>query len=418
MAQSGSVVVVGGGLIGIASAYYLRQAGWEVTLIDQGKMGAACSHGNCGFISPSHIFPLCNPAALKQGLKAMIHPNGPLRIKPRLDLALWQWLLKFASHCNERDMVTIGHARHALLQSSRQLYDELLRQHDFDCEWQPKGCLFAYADEKSFTAHGRRVEQMQQEYGVQFQPFVGAELEDFEPALIPGRAYGAWYFADDAHVRPDRLTAAWVKQLEQMGVKLRENCRFEQFLAEGNRVRGVRTAEGELEADQVVIAMGAVTPFLNRQLGFRVPIQPGKGYSITMSCPQICPQRPIIFEKEKVAITPMKSAFRVGSTMEFAGYDTTLNPARLQLLRDGATRYLKEPLGATVEEEWYGWRPMTPDGKAILEYAPKYRNVFVAAGHNMLGLSMAPATGKLVSEILSGQTPHINPQPFRYPRQA
>lgn len=411
------VAIAGGGIIGISTAYFLKRAGLDVVLFDQGKLGAACSHGNCGLISPSHIFPLCTPQALKLGFKAMLQDNGPLRIKPGLNWSLWKWLLKFASHCNTREMIATGHARHAILDSSRELYQQIIEEHEFDCNFRPRGCLFVYKDEAAFADQGAQVALMKQEYGVDFVPLIGQQLTDFEPALLPDVAYGAYLYEADGCLRPDRLVSCWVQVLRELGVEIHEDCRFEEFLAEGSRVRGVQTTQGEIEADVVVVAMGALTPFLNRHLGFQVPIQPGKGYSITMTCPTVCPERPMIFEQHKVAVTPMQSAYRIGSTMEFAGYDTTLNPARLELLRNGARHYLREPFGPSVTEEWYGWRPMTPDGKAIIDYSPKYSNVMVAAGHNMLGVSMAPATGRLVSELLTNEEPHIDPTPFQYPRR-
>ncbi len=156
-----------------------------------------------------------------------------------------------------------------------------------------------------------------------------------------------------------------------------------------------------------MVATGAWTPLLNGPLGCRVPIQPGKGYSITMPRPAHCPTYPLIFEEHRVAVTPMKSGYRLGSTMEFAGYDAKLNPRRLGLLREAAVHYLHEPYCEPIEEEWYGWRPMTPDSVPIIDRAPALANVLIAAGHNMLGLSMAPATGRLVAELLSGTTPHV-----------
>jgi D-amino-acid dehydrogenase len=165
-----------------------------------------------------------------------------------------------------------------------------------------------------------------------------------------------------------------------------------------------------------VVATGAWTPLLNRQLGCRLPIQPGKGYSITMPRPSICPGMPLIFPETRVAVTPFQSGYRLGSTMEFAGYDASLRRERLQLLRDGVKDYLREPYCEPVLEEWYGWRPMTYDSLPIIDYSPAYPNVIIAAGHNMLGLSMAPATGKLVAEMASGGVPHIDPGPYRAAR--
>ena len=162
-----------------------------------------------------------------------------------------------------------------------------------------------------------------------------------------------------------------------------------------------------------VVAAGAWTPLLNEQLGCRVPIQPGKGYSLTMPRPAVCPKIPLIFPETRVAVTPFQSGYRLGSTMEFAGYDESIRPERLQLLKDGAAGYLSEPYCEPVLEEWFGWRPMTYDSLPIIDRSPKYENVIIAAGHNMLGLSMAPATGKLVAELAGGPSPHIDPKPYR-----
>jgi D-amino-acid dehydrogenase len=155
---------------------------------------------------------------------------------------------------------------------------------------------------------------------------------------------------------------------------------------------------------------------LNRQLGCRIPIQPGKGYCLTMPRPAHCPDIPLIFPEHKVAVTPFADGYRLGSTMEFAGYDTSIRPQRLQVLRDGAAPYLLEPFCEPVEETWFGWRPMTFDGKPIIDRTPSMDNVWLAAGHNMVGVTMAPATGRLVSELIHGVTTHIDPQPFSLSR--
>jgi D-amino-acid dehydrogenase len=207
--------------------------------------------------------------------------------------------------------------------------------------------------------------------------------------------------------------ASWRGLLEARGVTVHEDCEFRGFERQGRLARAAATSRGPLPAEAFVVATGAWTPILRRHLGCPVPIQPGKGYSITMGRPAHCPAIPLIFEEHRVAVTPMQSGYRLGSTMEFAGYDTSLNRRRLDLLRDGARHYLQEPLGEPVLEEWYGWRPMTSDGKPIIDRSPALANVWVAAGHNMLGLSMAPATGRLVAELLGGVSPHLDPAPYR-----
>jgi D-amino-acid dehydrogenase len=252
---------------------------------------------------------------------------------------------------------------------------------------------------------------MRETFGVEGTRYDGPALTAFEPALKPGLA-GAWHYECDAHLRPDKLMASWRQLLEKQGVTVRERCEFRGFARQGRRVTGVETSAGVIPAGAVVVAAGAWTPLLHRPLGVRLPIQPGKGYSVTMSRPARCPATPMIFEEHRVAVTPMQSGYRLGSTMEFAGYDDTLNRSRLDLLIDGASHYLVAPTAEPVQEEWWGWRPMVPDGKPVIGPTPAFDNVLVAAGHGMLGLSMAPATGRLVTELLTGRPPHIDPAPY------
>jgi D-amino-acid dehydrogenase len=167
-----------------------------------------------------------------------------------------------------------------------------------------------------------------------------------------------------------------------------------------------------MAADAFVVAAGALTPMFAQQLGCRIPIQPGKGYSITMSSPKRAPKIPVIFEEHRVAVTPMRTGYRLGSTMEFAGYDATLNRRRLEILRRAAGHYLHEPFGDVTEEEWFGWRPMTYDSRPIIGFSPALSNVMISAGHNMLGVSMAPGTGRLVAELLGREKPHVDPAPY------
>jgi D-amino-acid dehydrogenase len=205
---------------------------------------------------------------------------------------------------------------------------------------------------------------------------------------------------------------SWRRLLENRGVIVRDHCEVQGFIQGNQAALGIATNQGELKADKFVVAAGALTPLLGKYFGCRLPIQPGKGYSITMPRPAKCPAIPLIFPETRVAATPFESGYRLGSTMEFAGYDPTINRRRLDLLREGAKPFLHEPFCEPVEEEWCGWRPMTYDGKPIIDRSPAMRNVWIAAGHNMLGLSMAPGTGRLVAELVSGSEPHIDPTPF------
>ncbi|HRA90334.1 MAG TPA: FAD-dependent oxidoreductase [Planctomycetaceae bacterium] len=408
-------VIIGGGVIGGFSAWYLRQTGREVTLIDKGRFGKACSHGNCGYVSPSHVIPLAHPGQISKGIKGMLSRQTALRIEPKRLLSLWPWLLKFALRCNERDMMQAGLACHPLLQSSAALYRELIEAHNLQIEWRTDGLLFVYKDQKGFDDYSKTNAWLKKHFQVSAEPFAGAALTNLEPALKPGLA-GAWLFKCDAQLRPDRLMSELRRLLDTSGVKVIENCEMKSLKTSSNQATAVETSQGELEADEVLVATGAWTPLLKDSLGIKLPIQPGKGYSITMPRPKICPKHPMILEECHVGITPFDTGYRVGGTMEFAGYDTTLNQHRLNYLRAGAAEYLIEPTAEPVQEEWCGWRPMTADGIPFIDRSPRFNNVWVAAGHSMLGISMGTGTGKLVAEMISGQKPHVDLNAYRIQR--
>ena len=409
------VIVVGGGVIGTACAYYLARSDWRVTVIDQSQHGSQCSHGNCGLLSPSHVLPLAMPGAIRKNVKLMLQKNSPFYVKPRVDPALWRWLIKFAGRCRHEPMVQAGHARHAILHSSRSLFDELIAGENLDAEFEANGCLFVYKSQAALDEFDAENELTRDQYGISATKLDARQLSEMEPALKPGLA-GAWYYSIDAHLRPDRLMKSWRATLERLNVRIIENCEVRTFSWASGTVKALQTSVGEQTADQFVVATGALTPLLTKQLRCELPIQPGKGYSLTMPRPEPCPSYPMLCPEHKVAITPMQTGFRLGSTMEFAGYDSSLNAKRLNALKESAAHYLLEPTAEPVQEQWYGWRPMTYDGLPIIDRCPHTDNVYIAAGHNMLGLSMAPATGKLIAEILNNQPTHIDREPYRVNR--
>ena len=414
--EAEQVVVVGGGVVGAACAHYLRKAGREVTLIEQSAFGSGCSHGNCGYVCPSHVLPLARPGALRDTLKTMFAKNSPLLVRWRLDPAMWRWFWQFARKCNQRDMLRAGHAIQMLLSSSRTLYDELVAETLADIEWEALGLLLVFQSQRGMDHYAATDQLLRREFDLGATRYDGAELLTLEPSLKAGIA-GAWHYQTDSHLRPDKLMLAWRRVLAAQGVEVREQCELRDLVVEGRLARRLITNRGEIQADQVVVATGAWTPLLQRLLRAPIAIQPGKGYSLTMPRPKNCPKYSMIFEEHRVAVTPMSSTYRIGSTMEFAGYDTSLNPARLQLLRDGAALYLYEPHAEPVLESWAGWRPMSPDSLPLIGPTPAIENLFIAAGHGMLGVSMSPATGRLIAELVSGETPHIDPAPYAVGRR-
>jgi D-amino-acid dehydrogenase len=409
--QQSDALVVGGGVVGAACAFYLAQAGMAVRLLDSGRVGSGCSHGNCGMICPSHVLPLAAPGAIPKVLRAMIRGNAPLSIRPGLNLSLWSWLWKFALRCREDRMLEAARGQQALLQSSKNLYEELRRREEFDCEWQDKGLLFVYNSRRDFESYATTERLLRERFGVAATRIDGVDLPKLEPALKDGLA-GAWHYEGDSHLRPDKLMASWRRLLLAAGVEIVEQAGVEAIEATAGRVQSLITTRGHMSADSYVLATGAVAPQLGRQLNCRLPIQPGKGYSITMPTPAGAPQIPMILEEYHVGVTPMLSGFRLGSTMELAGYDSTINRRRLALLKTGAEQCLRAPYCEPVLEEWYGWRPMTYDGLPYIGSIPGAYNAYVAAGHGMLGVSTSPGTGKLIAELITGADAHIDPAPY------
>jgi len=413
--MSDRIVVIGGGVIGAMSAWNLSQAGCDVTIVDRDRFGAGCSHGNCGYVSPSHILPLTRPGQIKATLREMMKRNSTFAVKPRFSKASLGWFWKFGRRCNQRDMMESAEGRHPLLQSSRRLYQELIASEGIECEWKEAGILFVFDTPQGFEHYRSTEEMLRDRFGVGATPYDGEQLIQIEPALKPGLG-GAWHYEGDCHLRPDKLMTSLRSRLEQQGVVFLEQSPVDRFVCENGIARGVESNGETIEADKFVVATGAWTPFLNKHLGCKIPIEPGKGYSLTMPTPAQMPRIPIIFEDAHVAITPMETKYRIGSTMEFVGYDTSINPARLKLLRTAAEKYLHDPYCDPIEEEWYGWRPMTWDGKPIIDRSPALKNVWIAAGHNMLGISMATGTGRLVRELMLGETPHVDAHHFAIDR--
>lgn len=405
------VMVVGGGVIGAACAYYLAQRGWQVTILERARFGEGCSHANCGLVVLSHVLPLNEAGLPTRTLLTMFRKDSPFHVKLGFDPGLWMWLLRFARNCRERAVLESAHALAALLGSSGELYQDLLQDDALTCEWQQQGCLSVYRTKIELDRFAKKADRLRETFGLPSTRYNGDAVAAFEPALKQGLA-GGWHFGMDSHLRPEKLMASWRETLGRLNVTIREQCEVQDFVATGGRCRAVKTAREELPADAFVVAAGAWTPRLAAAFGCRVPIQPGKGYSVTMPRPGICPRVPLLLQEHGVAVTPFPSGYRLGSTMEFAGYDRKLERRRLQVLLAAAEVYLEDPYREPWEEEWFGWRPMTYDGKPIIGAVPAMNNVYLAAGHNMLGVTMAPATGKLVAELVNDEQPHIDPAPF------
>ncbi len=414
MAHKQNVVIVGGGVIGATTAYYLLEKGFSVSIVEKETFGCGASHGNCGLIVPTHVLPLNTPGNLVKGLRWMLKKDAPLFIKPGLNPDLFKWLLKFAGHCTHRHMFDAASGCAAMIHGAIDDYAAMLEKENLRCDWEHRGVLHLFNSPTAFKKHQSH-DALIRQFTFGARPLGRDALVRLEPAVGEG-VVGAWFDEAVAHLRPDTLMAELKRVLSNKGVTVVEGTEVKSFRVENGRAVAAETDRGSMDGAFFVVATGAWTPFLGRALGCHIPIQPGKGYSVTLDRPPSCPTRPCFFEEAGMVATPWNSGLRLGGTMEFSGYDPLLNRPRLRALYRGARRYLGSPVQDGVQEEWCGWRPMTHDGLPVIDTPPGLGNLVVAAGHNTLGLTMAQATGKLVADIFSGDTPHIDPRPYRMDR--
>jgi len=405
--RSESVIVVGAGIIGLACSHYLREAGYQVTLVDREKVGGACSHGNMGLVCPSHILPLTEPSTLRKGLKSLLRPRAAFRVRPQLRANLYEWLWQFARRCRYPSMIEAGTHLRAILDSSIAEYRRLVVDHpDLAEEWRDEGLLYIFESEAGIDAFAETDEVVSREFGVSARRLDGCALSVMEPALRGGLA-GAYYYPADASIRPDTLCQAWSARLRSDGVEIREGHEITGIRRTGSRLEELLTSAGPMSADHYVFATGAWSRGVGALLGAKLPIEPGKGYSMTLAAAAEMPNRPLLLPERHVGITPFRRSVRIGSMMEFVGYDQSIPELRIRQLREAASAVLRTQPNGQEEERWYGWRPMTWDSLPIIGRVPTLDNAVVAAGHNMIGLALAPATGKLVAEILMEREPHI-----------
>lgn len=409
-ARPTDVLVVGGGVVGLAAACELAGRGRSVRLLERRAIGSGSSWANCGLVVPSHAVPLPLPGVARHALADLLRPDAPFRIRPRLDPALWGWLWRFLRSATRVKAARAAAVRGRLLRHSSARLAEWIEREKLDCAWQRAGLLIVYATDAALAASGL-ARELEAEAGVESRALDGRALLEMEPALREGLA-GARFYPGDAHLRPESLLGELERLARRRGVEIRTDCEVAGFAIERGDVVGAQTRSGTFHARETVLAAGAWSPLVARAAGLRLPIQPGKGYTVTLPPGERGPRIPMIFHERSVAVTPWASGLRIGSTMELAGYDSSVNRVRLAALERGAREYLREaPDPQAPREEWYGWRPMTPDDMPIIGRTPR-RGLLLACGHGMLGVSLCAATAEIVADLVEGRDPAFDPTPF------
>lgn len=406
MQNKTDVLIIGGGVIGLACAYYLLKEGRSVRIIEKDTIGKGASAGNCGFIFSSHILPLCSPGTVKSEFQRFLSGTSQLIIKPALDISRLMWLLNFARKCNPAHLFHAISAREEILRHSKFLYENIFSENAFQCDQKQNGILIVFKTKKEFEKYSETIRWLE-EFSLPVEKLVGDDMFKLEPALSK-EVHAAWFYKTDAHLRPEKLLENWKQAIIRIGGIVEENCELRHFNLTGKRITGISTSNGMYAANDVVLAAGAWTAQISKWLKLKVPIQPAKGYSITFNNDSKFPEIPCIFYEKRIAATLWGNEGRLGGIMEFCGLNSISYAHRIRQIHEGANEYLSKPLAINGAEEWSGFRPMSYDDLPVIGRSARYPNLILAAGHGTTGLSMAPSTGKLVSEIIAGKKPFMD----------
>jgi D-amino-acid dehydrogenase len=408
MHQRRDVVVVGGGPVGACAAQALAAAGAAVTLLERESEIApvACgAHANCGLLVPGDCVPLASPGALGQGLRWLLDTSSPFYIAPRPSAALLRWLWLFRAAAAPARVEAAMPVLRSLHVASVGLHDALATDGGERWLYHRDGLVQAYESPESLAAALEELEASRP-LGVQADVLTEADV-GARFVGVRGRLAGAIAYPEDGHMDPALFTRAMASRAAEDGADVRTGTEAIALEPDGAGVRLV-TTRGEFAAEQVVLAAGAWTPALTRDLGLPLPIEPAKGYSVDVERPADFPEIPLYLGDAHVVLTPLGDSLRLGSTLELSGWDMRVRRRRVARLREGAERVMGIPADGETRQVWRGPRPVTPDGLPVVGRVPGRERVIVAAGHCMLGLTLGPVTGLLVAEIAGGRAPSLD----------
>jgi D-amino-acid dehydrogenase len=405
-------IVIGGGIIGLSSAYYLHQSGWEVTVLDKTDLSDSCSYGNLGMIVPSHFVPLAAPGMVSQGIRWMLNSKSPFYVRPALSGDLISWGLKFVKSATARNVEKAASFLLNLNLYSKRLYEELQQEPGFDFALENKGILMYFKSEKVAEEEVHLAEKARS-MGLDAVALNKNEVQVLEPETELD-ILGAIHYRCDSHLYPNKLLPQLIKNLQSAGVRIHGKNAVKQLIAEKGNIKKVITEQGEYEGDVVVMAGGSWLPQLARMAHLSIPLMPGKGYSFTDDKPQKKLNIPAILCEARVAITPMNGHMRYGGTMEIAPVNNKVNLNRVEGMVESIPKYFPGiKLDLPQEKDiWFGFRPCSPDGLPYLGRSAKLQNLIIAGGHAMMGLSLGPATGKVVADLANHQKPRVDISAF------
>ena len=403
--MSKQVTILGAGVIGLSTALYCARRGMKVTVIEKNpRQRDGCSFGNAGMIVPSHFIPLAAPGMVQLGLKWMWNPESPFYIKPRLDADLMSWGLHFWKAATKARVEAAAPVLRDLSLLSRECFETL----GLDFGLVKRGLLMLCKKQQTLDEEAHMAEKANA-LGIPAEVLDAKATTALDPAVTMD-VIGSVFFPKDCHLSPSRFIAALETELERLGVEMLWETEVRGFEVEGGALKAVKTSRGQVEGQEVVLCGGVWSAQLAKELDLKLPMQAGKGYSLTLANPKQLPELCSICTEARLAVTPMNGTLRVGGTMEMAGTDESITLRRVR----GITRAFPQYFPAFEEKDfakvkpWSGLRPVSPDGMPYIGRTQRWKNLTVATGHAMMGLSLAPATGKIVAELLSGENSPVN----------
>jgi len=414
--MSKKVVIIGGGIMGVCSAYFLKKEGHEVTLIDKSNFSSGASYVNAGYITPSHIISLAAPGIITKGLKWMFNPASPFYVKPRLDKDFLQWAWAFKRSSTKQKVAQSIPVIKDINILSRELYVAMKSSGDLDFHYDHKGLLMAYKHDKAGEQEwevGKKAIKL----GLKVENLTAKEVEVLEPNANLN-IKGAVYFHSDAHMTPGGFMKNMLSYLKENGVTILAEEEVKDIIISTNSITKVVTNKQEIKADEFVMAAGSWSPLISKKLGIKMLLQPGKGYRINVA-QETNITIPAVLLEAKVAVTPMNGFTRFSGTMEIDKINHKINPIRVNAIANSASEYYHGLQISTQDKEaaQCGLRPVTPDGLPYIGRTSQYNNLTFATGHAMMGWSLGPATGKLVSEIISDKKSSLDLTPFNVQRR-
>lgn len=395
------VTIIGGGIIGLCSAYYLTKEGFAVTVIDKGDITDGCSFGNMGYMSPSHFIPLASPGIIAEGLKHMLSSSSPFYIKPRLNADLLRWGYLFWKNSDAATAKRNAPHLNNILQYSRHLINDMRIDIGDGFDMEEIGCLMMCKAQNTLE-HEFHMADDAEKFGLKVERLNRQQVQELEPDVAIDVS-GAVLFKDDCHFNPGKLMLRLKNNLETKGVRFMLHTTVTGFEKNNNRVAAVLTDKGKYEASEILLAAGSWLPELAKMIGIKILLQPGKGYSYTYPFIEKNIKYPAILVDGRCAITPWGNSLRIGGTMELSGINNNVLVSRMKGIYDSAKDFYPglDIAFPPADKIWTGLRPVTPDGLPYIGRIPQLSNVTMAGGHAMLGISQGTGTGKLVSEIIS-----------------